>query len=169
MSKPIVFCRFINTEGKISTCLSKKQCLATLAVRTANILVDFGLDIQPTHFSQQFGNCDCVTVELSVIPAYVCVGPKRVPKQGEEQGFNNRGTEGRQNKTEWRTSFREYRPYGAQRQVEFSVERYVSCRENQGSFMCIITVQVFCKSPCFMPVRALVPASLGVELVVHVC
>ncbi|XP_053860434.1 intracellular hyaluronan-binding protein 4 isoform X1 [Vidua macroura] len=52
-------------------------------------------------------------------------GPKRVPRQGEEQGFSNRGTEGKQDKTEWRPSFREYRPYGAQRQVEFSVERPV--------------------------------------------
>nr|XP_031363314.1 intracellular hyaluronan-binding protein 4 isoform X1 [Lonchura striata domestica] len=52
-------------------------------------------------------------------------GSKEVPKQGEEQAFSNRETEGRQNKTEWRTYFREYRPYGAQRQVEFSVERPV--------------------------------------------
>ncbi|XP_064260213.1 intracellular hyaluronan-binding protein 4 isoform X1 [Passer domesticus] len=52
-------------------------------------------------------------------------GPKRVPRQGEQQGFSNRGTEGKQDKTEWRPSFREYRPYGAQRQVEFSVERPV--------------------------------------------
>ncbi|XP_030825088.1 intracellular hyaluronan-binding protein 4 isoform X1 [Camarhynchus parvulus] len=50
-------------------------------------------------------------------------GPKRVPRQGEQQGFSNRGTEGKQDKTEWRPSFREYRPYGAQRRVEFSVER----------------------------------------------
>ncbi|NXH47962.1 HABP4 protein, partial [Dicaeum eximium] len=52
-------------------------------------------------------------------------GPKRIPRQGEQQGFSNRGTEGKQDKTEWRPSFREYRPYGAQRQVEFSVERPV--------------------------------------------
>ncbi|KAM4879615.1 intracellular hyaluronan-binding protein 4 [Sylvia borin] len=50
-------------------------------------------------------------------------GPKRASRQGEQQGFSNRGTEGKKEKTEWRPSFREYRPYGAQRQVEFSVER----------------------------------------------
>ncbi|XP_066037786.1 intracellular hyaluronan-binding protein 4 isoform X2 [Chamaea fasciata] len=52
-------------------------------------------------------------------------GPKQAPRQGEQQGFSNRGTEGKKEKTEWRPSFREYRPYGAQRQVEFSVERPV--------------------------------------------
>ncbi|NXQ38706.1 HABP4 protein, partial [Catharus fuscescens] len=52
-------------------------------------------------------------------------GTKRAPKQGEQQGFSNRSTEGKQDKTEWRPSFREYRPYGAQRQMEFSVERPV--------------------------------------------
>ncbi|NXR51187.1 HABP4 protein, partial [Hippolais icterina] len=52
-------------------------------------------------------------------------GPKRAPRRGEQQGFSNRGTEGKKDKTEWRPSFREYRPYGAQRQVEFSVERPV--------------------------------------------
>ncbi|NWT56303.1 HABP4 protein, partial [Erythrocercus mccallii] len=52
-------------------------------------------------------------------------GPKRAPRQGEQQTFSNRGTEGKKDKTEWRPSFREYRPYGAQRQVEFSVERPV--------------------------------------------
>ncbi|NXO41452.1 HABP4 protein, partial [Locustella ochotensis] len=52
-------------------------------------------------------------------------GPKRAPRQGEQQVFSNRGTEGKKDKTEWRPSFREYRPYGAQRQVEFSVERPV--------------------------------------------
>ncbi|XP_068031875.1 intracellular hyaluronan-binding protein 4 [Anomalospiza imberbis] len=51
--------------------------------------------------------------------------PNRVPRQGEEQGFSNRGTEGKQDKTEWRPACREYHPYGAQRQVEFSVERPV--------------------------------------------
>ncbi|XP_053824996.1 intracellular hyaluronan-binding protein 4 isoform X2 [Vidua chalybeata] len=58
-------------------------------------------------------------------------GPKRVPRQGEEQGFSNRGTEGKQDKTEWRPSFREYRPYGAQRQVEFSVERVVKADDRK--------------------------------------
>ncbi|NWY67119.1 HABP4 protein, partial [Erithacus rubecula] len=51
-------------------------------------------------------------------------GLQRTPRQGE-QGFSNRSTEGKQDKTEWRPSFREYRPYGTQRQVEFSVERPV--------------------------------------------
>ncbi|NXV69612.1 HABP4 protein, partial [Molothrus ater] len=50
-------------------------------------------------------------------------GTRAAPRRGEQQGFSNRGTEGKQDKTEWRPSFREYRPYGAQRQVEFSVER----------------------------------------------
>ncbi|KAL9822227.1 intracellular hyaluronan-binding protein 4 isoform 3-T3 [Geothlypis trichas] len=59
-------------------------------------------------------------------------GPKRVPRQGEQQGFSNRGTEGKQDKTEWRPSFREYRPYGAQRQVEFSVERGVKADDKKG-------------------------------------
>ncbi|XP_056369665.1 intracellular hyaluronan-binding protein 4 isoform X2 [Oenanthe melanoleuca] len=54
----------------------------------------------------------------------VCLGLKRAPRQGE-QGFSNRSTEGKQDKTEWRPSFREYRPYRAQRQVAFSVERPV--------------------------------------------
>ncbi|XP_062368775.1 intracellular hyaluronan-binding protein 4 isoform X2 [Cinclus cinclus] len=52
-------------------------------------------------------------------------GPKRAPRQGEQQRFSNRSTEGKQDKTEWRPSFREHRPYGAQRQVEFSVKRPV--------------------------------------------
>ncbi|KAM4752348.1 intracellular hyaluronan-binding protein 4 isoform 1-T1 [Cyanocitta cristata] len=52
-------------------------------------------------------------------------GPKRAPRRGEQQGVSNRGTEAKQDKTEWRPSFREYRPYGAQRQVEFTVERPV--------------------------------------------
>ncbi|NXB14059.1 HABP4 protein, partial [Rhagologus leucostigma] len=52
-------------------------------------------------------------------------GPKRAPRRGEQQGVNSRGTEVKQDKSEWRPSFREYRPYGAQRQVEFTVERPV--------------------------------------------
>ncbi|NXV01253.1 HABP4 protein, partial [Cettia cetti] len=52
-------------------------------------------------------------------------GTRPAPWQGEQQGFSNRGTEGKKDRTEWRPSFREYRPYGAQRQVEFSVERPV--------------------------------------------
>ncbi|NWV58273.1 HABP4 protein, partial [Daphoenositta chrysoptera] len=52
-------------------------------------------------------------------------GPKRAPRRGELQGVNNRGSEVKQDKTEWRPSFREYRPFGAQRQVEFTAERPV--------------------------------------------
>ncbi|NXO09716.1 HABP4 protein, partial [Oriolus oriolus] len=52
-------------------------------------------------------------------------GLKRAPRRGEQQGLSNRGTEVKQDTTEWRPSFREYRPYGAQRQVEFTVERPV--------------------------------------------
>ncbi|NWV11294.1 HABP4 protein, partial [Ptilonorhynchus violaceus] len=55
-------------------------------------------------------------------------GLKRAPRRGEQPGFSNRGTEGKQDKTEWRPSFREYRPYGAQRQVEFTVESYLLFR-----------------------------------------
>ncbi|XP_030114901.1 intracellular hyaluronan-binding protein 4 isoform X2 [Taeniopygia guttata] len=75
---------------------------------------------EPPKERKQPGSCPAASPAAPPQP-----GPKQVPKQGEEQGFNNRGTEGRQNKTEWRTSFREFRPYGAQRQVEFSVERPV--------------------------------------------
>ncbi|KAM6104709.1 intracellular hyaluronan-binding protein 4 [Pterocles gutturalis] len=46
---------------------------------------------------------------------------KRAPKRGEQQGFNSRGAEVKQDKTEWRPSFREYRSY--ERQAEFMVER----------------------------------------------
>ncbi|KAF1480080.1 Intracellular hyaluronan-binding protein 4, partial [Pygoscelis antarcticus] len=56
-------------------------------------------------------------------------GQKRAPKRGEQQGFNNRGAEVKQDKTEWRPSFREYRSYETERQAEFTVERYVSYRE----------------------------------------
>ncbi|NXN45664.1 HABP4 protein, partial [Rhinoptilus africanus] len=48
-------------------------------------------------------------------------GWKRAPKRGEQQGFNNRGAEVKQDKTEWRPSFREYRSYEGQ--AEFTVER----------------------------------------------
>ncbi|XP_010139793.1 PREDICTED: intracellular hyaluronan-binding protein 4, partial [Buceros rhinoceros silvestris] len=47
---------------------------------------------------------------------------KRAPKRGEQQGFNNRGAEVKQDKTEWRPSFREYRSYETERQAEFTVE-----------------------------------------------
>ncbi|XP_059689792.1 intracellular hyaluronan-binding protein 4 [Gavia stellata] len=50
-------------------------------------------------------------------------GQKRAPKRGEQQGFNNRGAEVKQDKTEWRPSFREYRSYETERQVDFTVER----------------------------------------------
>ncbi|KFV50582.1 Intracellular hyaluronan-binding protein 4, partial [Tyto alba] len=48
---------------------------------------------------------------------------KRAPKRGEQQGFNNRGAELKQDKTEWRPSFREYHPYEPEKQVEFGLER----------------------------------------------
>ncbi|KAM6109504.1 intracellular hyaluronan-binding protein 4 [Phoenicopterus ruber ruber] len=50
-------------------------------------------------------------------------GQKRAPKRGEQQGSNNRGAEVKQDKTEGRPSFREYRSYEIERQVEFTVER----------------------------------------------
>uniref|UniRef100_A0A7M4EVH9 Hyaluronan binding protein 4 n=1 Tax=Crocodylus porosus TaxID=8502 RepID=A0A7M4EVH9_CROPO len=53
-------------------------------------------------------------------------GQKRAPKRGDQQGWNdNRGAEIKQEKTEWRPSFREYRPYDMERQMEFSVEKPV--------------------------------------------
>uniref|UniRef100_A0A8C8RYZ0 Hyaluronan binding protein 4 n=1 Tax=Pelusios castaneus TaxID=367368 RepID=A0A8C8RYZ0_9SAUR len=53
-------------------------------------------------------------------------GQKRASKRGEQQGWNdNRGTEVKQDKAEWRPSFREYRPYEKERQVEFTVEKPV--------------------------------------------
>ncbi|NXJ65007.1 HABP4 protein, partial [Rostratula benghalensis] len=48
---------------------------------------------------------------------------KRAPKRGEQQGFNNRGTEMKQDKTEWRPSFRGYHSREAQGPMEFTVER----------------------------------------------
>ncbi|KAM9586719.1 intracellular hyaluronan-binding protein 4 isoform 4-T4 [Morphnus guianensis] len=50
-------------------------------------------------------------------------GQKRAPKAGEQQGFSNRRLEVKQDKTEGRPSFREYRTYETERQVEFTVER----------------------------------------------
>ncbi|XP_065512589.1 intracellular hyaluronan-binding protein 4 isoform X2 [Caloenas nicobarica] len=50
-------------------------------------------------------------------------GQKQAPKWGEQQGFNNRGADVKQDKTEWRPSFREYRSYETERQVEMTVER----------------------------------------------
>ncbi|XP_016160089.1 PREDICTED: intracellular hyaluronan-binding protein 4 [Ficedula albicollis] len=114
---------FIYGQGAINLVVENDQPLG-------NVLVppQFGIKLLIVYvFLEEcasFGNCNCVAVELSVIPACVCVGLKRAPRQGE-QGLSNRSTEGKQDKTEWRPSFREYRPYGAQRQVEFSVERPV--------------------------------------------
>ncbi|XP_068279356.1 intracellular hyaluronan-binding protein 4 isoform X2 [Nyctibius grandis] len=50
-------------------------------------------------------------------------GQKRAPKRVEQQGVNNRGAEVKQDRTEWRQSFREYRSYETERQAEFTVER----------------------------------------------
>lgn len=57
------------------------------------------------------------------------IGQKQAFKRGEQQGFSNRGADVKQDKTEWRPSFREYRSYETERQVELAVERYVSYRE----------------------------------------
>ncbi|XP_074425411.1 intracellular hyaluronan-binding protein 4 isoform X3 [Larus michahellis] len=58
-------------------------------------------------------------------------GWKRGPKWGEQQGFNNRGVEVKQDKTEWRPSFRQYRSYEGQ--VEFTVERSIERLDHEGS------------------------------------
>ncbi|KFV19197.1 Intracellular hyaluronan-binding protein 4, partial [Tauraco erythrolophus] len=50
-------------------------------------------------------------------------GQKRAPKRGEPQGFSNRGAEVKQDKAEWRPSFREYRFCETGRQAELAVER----------------------------------------------
>ncbi|KFP46473.1 Intracellular hyaluronan-binding protein 4, partial [Cathartes aura] len=50
-------------------------------------------------------------------------GQKRAPKWGEQQGLNNKGAEVKQDKTEWRPSFRECRSYATGIQVEFTVEK----------------------------------------------
>ncbi|XP_074875855.1 intracellular hyaluronan-binding protein 4 isoform X3 [Buteo buteo] len=50
-------------------------------------------------------------------------GQKRAPKAGEQQGFSNRRLEVKQDKTEGKPSFREYRTYETERQAEFTVER----------------------------------------------
>ncbi|NXI42319.1 HABP4 protein, partial [Galbula dea] len=52
-------------------------------------------------------------------------GQKRAPKWGEQQGLNNRGAEVKQDKTEQRSSFREYRSYGTEGQRVFRMERPV--------------------------------------------
>uniref|UniRef100_A0A663MSW2 Hyaluronan/mRNA-binding protein domain-containing protein n=1 Tax=Athene cunicularia TaxID=194338 RepID=A0A663MSW2_ATHCN len=50
-------------------------------------------------------------------------GQKRAPKRGEQQGFNNRGAEVKQDKTDWRPAFSEYHSYETEREVEFTVEK----------------------------------------------
>ncbi|KFZ60145.1 Intracellular hyaluronan-binding protein 4, partial [Podiceps cristatus] len=50
-------------------------------------------------------------------------GQKKAPKRGEQQGFSNRGAEVKQDRTELRPSFREYRSSETERKVEFTVER----------------------------------------------
>ncbi|NXT83233.1 HABP4 protein, partial [Zapornia atra] len=52
-------------------------------------------------------------------------GEKQAPKWGEKQGLNNRGAEVKQDKIEWRPSFREYCSYEKDRKAGFSVERPV--------------------------------------------
>uniref|UniRef100_A0A8D0E2B8 Hyaluronan binding protein 4 n=1 Tax=Salvator merianae TaxID=96440 RepID=A0A8D0E2B8_SALMN len=51
-------------------------------------------------------------------------GQKRAPKRGEQQGWNeNRATEVKQDKAEWRPYLREYHPQDIERQAEFTLER----------------------------------------------
>ncbi|KAM7076840.1 intracellular hyaluronan-binding protein 4 isoform 2-T3 [Ciconia maguari] len=50
-------------------------------------------------------------------------GQKRAPKRGEQHGFNNRGAELKQDKNEWRPSFRQYHSCETERQVKFALER----------------------------------------------
>ncbi|PKU40778.1 intracellular hyaluronan-binding protein 4 [Limosa lapponica baueri] len=57
---------------------------------------------------------------------------KRAPKRGEQQRSNNRGADVKQDKTEWRPSFREYRSYEAEGQVEFTVERSIERLDREG-------------------------------------
>ncbi|NXW20438.1 HABP4 protein, partial [Circaetus pectoralis] len=58
-------------------------------------------------------------------------GQKRAPKAGEQQGFSNRRLEVKQDKTEGRPSFREYRTYETERQAEFTVERNLLFRPTE--------------------------------------
>ncbi|XP_010226852.1 PREDICTED: intracellular hyaluronan-binding protein 4, partial [Tinamus guttatus] len=54
----------------------------------------------------------------------VYAGQRRGPKRGEQQGWtDNRGAEIKQDKSEWRPTFREYRSYETERQTEFAVEK----------------------------------------------
>ncbi|NXI68894.1 HABP4 protein, partial [Anseranas semipalmata] len=57
-------------------------------------------------------------------------GQKRAPKQGEEQGWNDNRRAEKQDKTEWRPSFREYRSYETERQAEFTAERNKDLTKN---------------------------------------
>ncbi|XP_050769667.1 intracellular hyaluronan-binding protein 4 isoform X1 [Gymnogyps californianus] len=57
-------------------------------------------------------------------------GQKRAPKWGEQQGLNNKGAEVKQDKTEWRPSFRECRSYATGIQVEFTVEKNKNLTRN---------------------------------------
>ncbi|XP_063996487.1 intracellular hyaluronan-binding protein 4 [Pogoniulus pusillus] len=50
-------------------------------------------------------------------------GQKRVPKWGDQQGFNNRGARVKQEIPEWKPSFREYYAYETEKQVVFTTER----------------------------------------------
>ncbi|XP_055554633.1 intracellular hyaluronan-binding protein 4 isoform X4 [Falco cherrug] len=52
-------------------------------------------------------------------------GQKQASKQGVQQGFNHGGAQVKQNKPEWRPSFREYHSYGTERDAEFLMERQI--------------------------------------------
>ncbi|NXH09364.1 HABP4 protein, partial [Bucco capensis] len=52
-------------------------------------------------------------------------GWKRAPKHGEQQGFNSREAEVKQERIEWRPSFREYRSCETERQGISTMERQV--------------------------------------------
>ncbi|XP_040435070.1 intracellular hyaluronan-binding protein 4 isoform X3 [Falco naumanni] len=63
-------------------------------------------------------------------PALVRRGPpqpgqKQASKQGVQQGFNHGGAQVKQNKPEWRPSFREYHSYETERDAEFLMERQI--------------------------------------------
>ncbi|KGL74502.1 Intracellular hyaluronan-binding protein 4, partial [Tinamus guttatus] len=59
-------------------------------------------------------------------------GQRRGPKRGEQQGWtDNRGAEIKQDKSEWRPTFREYRSYETERQTEFAVEKKLLFRPNE--------------------------------------
>lgn len=56
----------------------------------------------------------------------VCVGQKQAPYWGEQQGFNNRRAEVKEDKNEQRPYFGRYCSNETEGQVEPTVERYVS-------------------------------------------